>query len=893
VEPGDAGHGAGARSPEGERFDRVQAIFHAAVDLPVEAQAKFVATACGDDVELRRAVTRMLAADSVNDSPVDGDASRLAAMLLGDRANAPLPPHNFGPYRAVRVLGEGGMGVVYLGERSDLQSVAAIKILRDAWASMARRERFLTEQRTLAQLNHPAIAHLIDAGSLADGTPWIAMEYVDGKSLTDHCRENHSPLRQRLQLVRAVCEAVLHAHQHLVIHRDIKPSNVLVRADGTVKLLDFGIAKQLEPAHAAVDATRTGLRLMTPAYAAPEQVRGERVGVHTDVYSLGVLLYELLAGTVPFDLSDRTPAEAEAIITGEDPVKPSQRARTTGGRGTSASLAQWGDLDVLCLTAMHKDPARRYRSVDAFIRDIDHFLGGAPLDAHPDSVGYRVAAFARRNARAVTSVAVGVVALVALVTFYTVRLAQARDEARQESVRAQRIQRFMSSLFQGGDEAAGPAESLRVVTLLDKGVVEARGLDAEPAVQADLYATLGGIYRQLGVYDRADSLLGVGVARWRTLAGEESPEAARAQVALGDLRTDQARYDDAEQLLRAGMATLRRTRPADDPGIADAGIALGRSITERGEHERAIAVLDSVVSELRLRDSASTQLVDGLEELASAHFYAGNYDVADSLNRDVLALTKRLFGERHPRVANDLMNLGATEQERGNTAASERYFREALALTTAFYGENHILTAGNLVYLGRSLLVQNRYAESRGFFERSLAIRERVFGPLHPSVANTLNEIGSLAIRESQYEDAERTYARVLDIYRRAYPPTNYRIGVATGNLADTYLYRKDYRRAEPLYRQALEIYIASQGAEHINTGIGYLKLGRCLMRSGRFKEAVPQTERGYAIVGKVAAPENGFMQAARLDLSIALDSLGRREEAARYKAEREKYLSK
>lgn len=882
---------------DARRWERIQELFHEAADLAPGARTALLDRACAGDPELRAQVEALLDGDAAGESLVDRDVSHVASALLPHAHSAPLPTHVVGPYRLVRLLGEGGMGVVYLAERADLGSVAAIKLLRDAWLSPARRERFVAEQKVLAQLNHPAIARLFDAGTLADGTPWIAMEHVEGVALGEYCRSRQLPLRARLQLVRGVGEAVLHAHQNLVIHRDLKPSNVLVRDDGSVKLLDFGIAKQLEPSDDEGDAqdevTRTGVRLMTPAYAAPEQVKGEPVGIHTDVYALGVMLYELLSGALPFDLTDKTPGESVRLIVETDPPRPSAR----GSRdGVQASRAEWDDLDVLCLTAMHKDPARRYRSVDALVRDIDHFLAGEPLDAHADTWGYRLATFVRRNRRAVGATAVALVAGVALVTFYTVCLAQARDRALSETVRAQRIQRFMSNLFRGGDEAAGPAESLRVVTLLDQGVAEARALDLEPRVQADLYQTLGGIYGQLGALERADSLLGRGLSQWRRIAGDSSVEAARAMVALGDLRTSQARYDEGEQLLRAGVTTLSASRDAGDAAVIEARTALGRALTERGEHARAIAELDSAMASLRAGETARREprlVHEALGELANAHFYAGNYDVADSLNRQVLAMTRALYGERHPRVAEDLMNLGATQQERGKYKESEQLFREALAISTAFYGENHYRTAGNLTYLGRSLLLQNRYAEARIPFERALAIRERVFGAMHPFVANTLNELGSLAVREERYADAEALYHRVLDIYGRAYSGKNFRRGVATANLADTYMYRKDYRRAEPLYREALDIYIASQGAEHLNTGIGHIKLGRCLLRSGRFREAVPETERGYAIVAKVAAPDVSFLQAARLDLSIAFDSLGKPAEAGRYRAEREKYLPK
>ena len=289
-------------------WSRVQSLFGGAVDLPRSQQQSFLDANCGGDQALMDEVLSMIGEDSRGDSLLDRGVSQVASRFLGDAPSF----KQAGPYRMVRMLGEGGMGVVYLAERDDLGSAVAIKILRDAWLSPARRERFLAEQRTLAQLNHPSIARLYDANTLPDGTPWFAMEYVEGVPLTKYCKPLST--KERLQLFREVCEAVQHAHLHAVIHRDLKPSNVLVRPDGTVRLLDFGVAKQLDRFDAPADKTRTSLRLMTPAYAAPEQIRGDRIGIYTDVYSLGVVLYELLAGKLPFDLSDRTPGEAERII---------------------------------------------------------------------------------------------------------------------------------------------------------------------------------------------------------------------------------------------------------------------------------------------------------------------------------------------------------------------------------------------------------------------------------------------------------------------------------------------------------------------------------------------------------------------------------------------------
>ena len=584
------------------RWERIQSLFHEVADLPEPDQRAFLKTACNGDEGLMAEVIALVDEDARGASLLDRDLAVVAHQVLDQANPASLPFKEFGPYRIKKALGEGGMGVVYLAERVDLGSLVAIKLLRDAWLSPARRERFASEQRTLAQLNHPSIARLYDADTLDDGTPWFVMEYVEGVPLTEYCVEHRCSIEERLRLFRAVCEAVQYAHQHAVIHRDLKPSNILVKADGSIRLLDFGIAKHLEnletPAklgqtelgQTEKEQTMTGLRLMTPAYAAPEQVRGERLGMHSDVYSLGVILYELLAGEIPFDLSRKSPGEAESMILTQDPARPSAVAKGAASI-SSVSRTAWADLDVLCLTAMHKDTQRRYPSVEALIRDIDHYLKGEPLEARADTFRYRLGKFITRNRRAVSAAALVFTIVVGLVIFFTLRLAKARNAALEEAARTQRIQRFMMNLFQGGDESVGPGDSMRVVTLLDRGVQEAQTLNNDPKVQADLYQTLGTIFDQLGKFDQADSLLHSALDRRKALFGPDSIEVAESLVALGQLRADQARLQEAEQLIRQGMEMDERHLPRNHSSVIKATLALGKVLGQRGDYDQAIQLL--------------------------------------------------------------------------------------------------------------------------------------------------------------------------------------------------------------------------------------------------------------------------------------------------------------
>jgi len=864
------------------RWERIQALFHDVADLPEPAQRASLETQCREDPALMTEVLGLLQEDARGDSLLDRDAAYVAGQVLDEGIPPALLDQHFGPYRMTQMLGQGGMGVVYLAEREDLGSVAAIKILRDAWLSPDRRERFASEQRTLAQLNHPAIARLYDADTLPDGTPWFVMEYVEGVPLTTFCEEHASSVTERLRLFRAVCEAVEHAHRHLIVHRDLKPSNILVKPDGSVKLLDFGIAKQLDSLEGPVDRTRTGLRLMTPAYAAPEQILGDPVGIHTDIYTLGVVLYELLTGRLPFDLANRTPSEAETVIVEQRPERPSAAAKEK-----SVSRRAWADLDVLCLTAMHIEPQRRYRTVEALIRDIDHYLAGEPLEARPDTFGYRLGKYVRRNRRMVSAVAGSVLVVLGLVVFYTVRLATARNAAVAEAARTQRIQHFMLNLFQGGDETVGPADSLRVVTLLDRGVQEAQSLDGEPAVQAELRETLGSLYQKLGKLDRADTLLRTALDQRRSMSGSDDAAVGAGLVALGRLRIDQAEYKEAERLIREGLAMSKRHRRPGDPAIASATLALGQVLEESGKYDEGIKVLEQAV---RLRGMApaqpTTELAASMRELANTHFYAGHLAVADSLDRLVLALTRKLTGERHPLVAEDLINLGAVQHEWGHYQEAERYYREALDITQAFYGRDHYKTAAGLTVLGRALIFQKRYDDAMPLFQRALAIRERVFGKVHPQVASTLNEMGGIALTRGKLDEAEALSSRVLAIYRTVYSGKHNLIGTALANLASVYMAQRQYARAEPLFREAIGIFTTTQGAAHLNTGIARIKLGRTLLRQRRYAEAARETLAGYQILTKQTDPGVSWLVAARKDLVAAYDSLKQPQKAAKFRAE-------
>lgn len=862
------------------RWDRIQTIFHQAADLSEPERSSFLKSSCSDDEQLQADIVAMLNQDSQANSLLDQDPAQVAHHILEADKAPSLPHQQLGPYRIVSPLGEGGMGVVYLAQREDLGNLVAIKLLRDAWLSPARRERFASEQRLLAQLNHPSIAKLYDADTLANGTPFFVMEYVEGVPLTEYCRRNACSIDRRLQLFRAVCEAVEYAHGQAVIHRDLKPSNILVKSDGSVRLLDFGIAKQVESLDPSSNPTLTGLRMMTPAYAAPEQIRGDRAGVQSDVYSLGVILYELLTGALPFEVANLPASEAEKVLLEREPAKPSAVAHQTG----DVSAALWADLDVLCLTAMHRDPARRYRSVEALIRDVNHYLNGEPLEARPDSARYRLRKFIIRNSRAVAATSLAVLIIISLVTFFTVRVARARNDALAEAARTQRIQRFTLDLFQGGDEVAGPSEQMRVATLLDRGVKEAQLLKAEPQAQADLYETLGTIYQKLAKFDRADSLLQSALDERKQIFGPDSKQVAGTLVLLALLRGDEGKYGDAENLAQQGLDMSRRHLPPTDPQVAKATFALGKVLEARGHYPDAIDKLNHAV-ELQTGSAArEADLAASLSELANTNFYAGHYDASEALNQRVLKMQREIFGDRHPQVADTLINLGAIQFQLGHYSDSERYYRQALDVVREWYGNQHPETADAMTFVGQALTNQKRFDEAADMLKQSRAILMSTYGPTHQRVAFADNELGNVALRQGKLDDAEGDFQEALNIYRTVYNNKHYQVGITQCNLGGVYLERKDYPRAEQFVRDALDTYSKSVAPDHYNVGIARIRLGAALIGQHRFRDAEQETLAGYDILVKKANPNLIWIQNASKDLVQIYDALGEPAKAAKFR---------
>jgi len=851
------------------RWEQIQSVFHEVVTGTDSDRQSILESACGADELLKAEVLAMLEADSNKASLLDRGLPEMARQMIGTPFSPAYTPE-FGPYRLIRILGEGGMGVVWLAERVDAGNPVAVKFLPHAELSPVRREHFAREIRTLAKLKHPFIARLYDAGTLSDGTPWFVMEYVEGVGLTGYCRERARSVPDRLRLFRSICEAVQYAHGQGIIHRDLKPSNIMVEADGTPRLLDFGIARELQNPDEATEQTRPGLRFLSPDYAAPEWARDGIIGTYTDVYSLGVIFYEMLTGRLPRERWS-------------SPEKPSATATRVG---SGISSAAWNELDVLCLKAMHQDATKRYQSVEALIRDIDHYLNSEPLEARPDTRRYRTSRFVRRNRGMVLATSLTFAIVACMIVFFTLSLARERNHALAQAARTERIQRFMLNLFSGEDKEAGPAGDLRVVTLIDRGVSEARSLGGEPLVQAELYQTLGTMYQKLGKLDRADALLQSSLKERQSQPERDYPAIADNLMAIGLLRSEQGLSKEAEQMVQEALAVIRIHEPRNKSLLAKANAALGTVLVDGGKYGQAVEMLNQAVSQQSAEGPKAPELARTLGTLADAHLYLGHYGVADSLYQRALEIDRRVYGDGHPQQSDDLGDLAQLQEMWGHYAEAERFARQALGISEAWYGKDHPDTARKMTTLASTLIMEGKYREADALLHQALAIQQRVYGDVHPRVAYVLNVLGSVAIQRKNFKDAEADYRRAADIYRSAYGDGDYRVAVAMGNLASVYLAEERYVPAERIFRDVVQRDIKSLSADNINTGVVEIKLGRTLLKQRRYREAEAETRTGYEVLLKQTSPSTSFVQGARHDLALIYAALGRPEEARKFREE-------
>ncbi len=778
-------------------FARIDALFHAALALPEAQRARFLDETCGDDRGLRQRLQAMLTQDA-------RDADALAGAVRAGRQQfrgvSETMPERIGPFRLLRRIGQGGMGTVYLGERegSDFEQRVAIKLLRDLHDSREVSARLRRERRLLARLAHPNIARLVDGGELDDGTPFVAMEYVEGTNLLGHVAERALPLAGRLRLFLQLLEAVAYAHRHLIVHRDLKPENVLVDAEGSVKLLDFGIAKLLEGDDAATSgSTMTAAAAMTPCYASPEQLLGQTVSTQSDVYSLGVMLYELLTGTLPFASDPQlSPLELQNRICTTQAVAPS---RTPDAAVPARSLR--GDLDKIVLKALRKEPQRRYASVDALADDIRAHLGGRPVSARPDSWRYRAGKFVSRNP---VGVGVSLALLATLLLFaltsrwQAVRYAAERDRAESEATAASQVTDYLIDLFRVPDPVESAQRDLTARDLLDKAAASLPGeVDEAPLLRARMMQVIGLSYANIGAYGPAVHLLESALSVRERESGKNSLAVADTLNRLGNIHRTYGRLDLAEATLTRALAIREALQSGPDAELADSFNNVGllqyqlghyrsslqtlqhcidmhRKLTGDGTMAIAIALHNRTLplmslaryseAESGIRRAIAIKQALGMQDrstlvnsqalLASMLFDEGHLQQSLALRNATLARRRALYPEGHPSLVSGLLGMSRLQLMLGHPDEAQRVLAEAQRWADRVDSSSRLITARVLVGQGRLALATGDLDGARTQLGEALAIRRAALAADHPDLAEAQYLAGVAALATGDMEEA-------------------------------------------------------------------------------------------------------------------------------------------
>ena len=839
--------------PDPQRFAAARRRFEEIADLEPEARASAVAALQASDPELAAAVSELLAADAAaGEGYLEGGVAGFAPAVVSEalasahpgapsRDGAGAAGDRVGPYRLRSLLGRGGMGEVWEAERADgqFEKTVALKLLKRGMDSEAMLLRFLRERQILARLEHPNIARLLDGGVAPDGRPYLVLELVQGEPITAWCARVGADLATRVRLIVAVAEAVDLAHRNLVVHRDLKPSNLLVDTAGCVKLLDFGIAKILvaEPQEAgeaggAAEATRLEERALTPAYAAPEQILGLPPTTATDVYSLGVVLYELLAGRLPHARTTTSMAGLAQELERETLTRPSRVLAER--RETRQARAIAGDLDTIALKALARDPERRYGSIAAFADDLRRYLDGRPVRARPDSGLYRARKFARRHRLAVVAAAVVVAALVAglsIALWQARRAEQAAELAQAQASRAEQVRAFLVSIFEAADPARARGEIVEARTLLDEG---ARRIDAElatePELHAELLELLAGLYRKLGELEPAKSLAERALAEHRRLFGDESVQTARSEWTLGWVLSNQGDFAPARERLEHAIAVLEREEGPQSLTAADAREPLMELLFgaegPRGALpvvERRLATYRAVLGERDVRTALS------LSDFGVVVNELGRTDEAEKAYRASAAILDQRLPAGDPRVAYPHSNLAGLLREAGRLPEAEIEARKALATRRKALGERHPETATTLGQLARILLELGRLPEAEATARAALAISE---GRDRFGAAQSRALLGSVLLKQGQAAAALALFEQCVVEHHALLPPDhilNYSIELnrtraleAVGRTAEA---RAEVLRILPLLR--------AKGVEATGTLAAALQLAERLGVSG------------------------------------------------------------
>ncbi|MFN0136994.1 MAG: tetratricopeptide repeat protein [Phycisphaerae bacterium] len=881
------------------RHKRIKDIFLEACDLPPAQRGAFLDGACGSDARLRASVEQMLAGDSDPVGFERGVALRTyIEEIIGSGESAAPPdgtelldhPQQIGGYRIIDVLGEGGFGTVFRAEQATpVRRTVALKVLKRGMDTRQVILRFNAERQALAMLDHPSFSRIFDAGETESGQPYFAMELVPGEPITRYCDANRLSTRERLELFVRVCSAVQHAHQKGLIHRDIKPSNVLIvlqEGQASPKLIDFGIARAIDNSSGGrTILTEAGQLIGTPEYMSPEQAAGSAdIDTRTDIYSLGVILFELLAGRLPYDMRGLPLVDAARIIRDEEPARLTAISRREGGRYDR-------DIQTIVSMALDKDPSRRYPSAAELAADVGRYLRDEPLSAHPPSAAYQLRKFSRRH-RAALAAGGGMLVLLIGGTVGTsvgmFRAIAARDaEATQrqradvQTQTAREITEFLTKDLLGAATPFTKGKDVSVRQVVDEAAARIEGrFPDQPLVEAGVREALGRTYSRMALYEQAETHLAKAHEIRSRHMGSEAPETLDVKRELAIQRLESGRYAEAEALLTALLESDRVQRGADDERVVLDLHYLGRiyrrldrsAEAERmfrealdiqtrrhgPDHDNTIATQGELAGFLRsigrleeaapliqrtLESQTRARGADDAFTLATRHNLATLYqqlnrlEDSEAMYKELIPAMQRAFGAEHPNVLTVTGGLGLVYYKQGRFEDAERTYADQIAGLKRALGEENINTLVAVEHLVELYMRQERWPEAESHCRDVLAIRERTLGPDHKQTSATRFRMARVYLGQACLSEAEPLFLHLLEEHRRKQEPVLAEVVVA---YARGLIRAARHAEAEPLLREALDVRnkLTPDGSAEVAQVMG--ELGELLLNQARAGEAEP-----------------------------------------------------
>jgi serine/threonine protein kinase/tetratricopeptide (TPR) repeat protein len=792
--------------------------------------------------------------------PSRGDESETASATLASTGNSPM----IGNYRIIREIGKGGMGIVYEAEQQEPKRLVALKVIQGTrLLDDYNIKLFEREAQALARLKHPGIAAIYESGRTQEGQHFFAMELVRGDTLEVYLRKSADSgtftpqqLREKLAIFRKISDAITYAHQRGVIHRDLKPSNIIVQREfdssdssaelhvPSIKILDFGLARITETDLAvATIGTEIGQIQGTLPYMSPEQVRGnpDEIDVRSDVYSLGVILYEMIAGRRPYDVHHAMLHEAARIIC--------EIAPTPLSKSWSGTKRLDRDIETIVGKALEKEAPRRYQSVAAMSEDVFRFLTGQPILARPPSSIYQLRKMAARHKLGFAFAALLLVLITVFsigISFQARRIARERDRANREAKTAQQVSEFLVSLFQVSDPFEGKGKDVTAREILEAGSGRiASELQDQPEVRATLLNTMGRVYRNLGLYDKAIELVQAGLRIREQRLGPDNIETAKSLDSLGALKLDKADYGLAETLMRRALE-----------------IRINRLGTE------------------------SAEVAESYNNLSSVEFEKGNWTKSEVLVRRALAIQKKALGENTLEVANSLNNLAIVLQYEDKLAESEPLYQEALTLRRRLLGADHPFVAQSINNLAMLYLRVQNFAEAEKLFREALASNQRAFGDEHPEVAANLNNLALLNLQWKRLPQAELMYRQVVAIDQKNLGENNPALSEPIQSLGVVLTREKKFPEAEECLRKAISLKLLRFQENHWQVATARNLLGACLFDRKKYKDAEPLLVQSYGIIKAQFGMKHERTRRAASRLIDLYNATGKRDMSAALEAD-------